>query len=406
MYVVKSVSSADVTEGSNLGAIKAYVCGDNVVDRDLYFKYKGRDGVTHSDLIPLNQITYMKYVSADSQKTPLKKVEVTLDSAYLVESAPIVGQDYILNIVFQQFYGLSPEDTYVKTVPLHITSAIDSASKFYKEMKKALEAAFAREIGASASANPYLTFSLDNDSTATKLIIEEKEQPYSLGKGEPDSLVFDVVCSTVYSGGDEVVWGEAKTVASTSFVKNNKKMADLEWFTFSERADYYHGAGWPNDFTFVPMVDATGSVDSDGYDALEIHFAYQGTCEDIQKSEKDITLIASAASSGTILKSLAEQIESVTGGKVNDGQSITKVATPVATPGAGSGLSGTVNVSLSCATPGAKIYYTTNGNAPTSASTEFTGTEISMTSDTTIKAIAIKDGMSNSDVLSALYDFT
>ena len=66
LYVAKSVSSADVTEASDLGAIKAYICGDNVMDRDLYFKYKGNDGVVRSDLIPLNQITYVKFVKAET----------------------------------------------------------------------------------------------------------------------------------------------------------------------------------------------------------------------------------------------------------------------------------------------------------------------------------------------------
>ena len=159
LYVVKSVSSTDVTEASSLGAIKAYVCGDNVMDRDLYFKYKGHDGVVRSDFIPLNQITYIKYIPADDQKTPLKKVQVTLDST-INSGAPVMGEDYILNIAFQQLYGLSPEDTYVKTVAVHVTSATSSASAFYKAMVKELNAAFAREVGASATSNPYLKFSI------------------------------------------------------------------------------------------------------------------------------------------------------------------------------------------------------------------------------------------------------
>ena len=60
------------------------------------------------------------------------------------------------------------------------------------------------------------------------------------------------------------------------------------------------------------------------------------------------------------------------------------------------------SVELSCGTDGATIYYTTNGDTPTSSSTEYTGA-ISVTQTTTIKAIAFKGGMTESEVASATY---
>jgi len=75
------------------------------------------------------------------------------------------------------------------------------------------------------------------------------------------------------------------------------------------------------------------------------------------------------------------------------------VATPTANPSGGAVTSGTT-VTLSSTTTGVDIYYTTNGNDPTTSSNK--GTSVTITAATTIKAIAVKDGVS-STVLTASY---
>ena len=57
---------------------------------------------------------------------------------------------------------------------------------------------------------------------------------------------------------------------------------------------------------------------------------------------------------------------------------------------------------IACAISGATIYYTLDGSTPTSNSTEYTGT-ITLTQSCTIKAIAVKPGMSDSGVASESY---
>ena len=76
-------------------------------------------------------------------------------------------------------------------------------------------------------------------------------------------------------------------------------------------------------------------------------------------------------------------------------------ATPTFSPAAGAVVSGT-QVSISCSTDEATIHYTTNGSTPTESSPTYTSA-ISVTSDMTIKAIAVKDGFDNSSVASAAY---
>ncbi len=60
------------------------------------------------------------------------------------------------------------------------------------------------------------------------------------------------------------------------------------------------------------------------------------------------------------------------------------------------------SVSISSATPGATIYYTTNGTAPTSASTKYTG-PISVASSESLEAIAVETGYTNSAAATAAY---
>ncbi len=56
-------------------------------------------------------------------------------------------------------------------------------------------------------------------------------------------------------------------------------------------------------------------------------------------------------------------------------------------------------ISISCATSGATIYYTTNGSTPTTSSTKYTG-PFTVSKNTTVKAIAVASGKDNSNVSS------
>jgi len=78
------------------------------------------------------------------------------------------------------------------------------------------------------------------------------------------------------------------------------------------------------------------------------------------------------------------------------------VATPTANPPGGTAVASGTPVTLSCATSGVTIYYTTNGSTPTTGSTPYSS-PISITTGTTLKAIAVKSGMNNSTVLTAAY---
>lgn len=76
-------------------------------------------------------------------------------------------------------------------------------------------------------------------------------------------------------------------------------------------------------------------------------------------------------------------------------------ATPTFNPAAGA-VSANTKVTISCATQGSSIYYTTDGTVPTTSSSKYTA-QINVAAAMTIKAIAVKDGYKDSAVASATY---
>lgn len=79
----------------------------------------------------------------------------------------------------------------------------------------------------------------------------------------------------------------------------------------------------------------------------------------------------------------------------------TTTATPTFSPSAGTYTSAQT-VSISCSTTGATIYYTTNGSTPTTGSAVYS-TPLTVSSTTTVKALATKSGLSDSGIGSATY---
>jgi hypothetical protein len=312
---VATAYSATVNENSNVGTIGGVKVLNDGFDKELYFQYKGADTVLKSDRIQLKNLSYGKAIDASKMLAPLKSIKVSL-SADVNGGAPVVGQDYILRIAFKQFYGMSDEDQYFKDAAVHVTSAINTAAKFMAAMKDALDKAFSRELNATKTSNPYLTFTV----SGSDLIITEKPQDYIVGIGAQERVYFDIFPTTIYAGGDDVVWGtvadvtpKSDLVAGTNALGNGPRIADLEWFCMGERGDQYRGIGYPNDITTKLLVDPTQE-----YHVLELHFAFTDTGVNSYRSEKDITVVAPATEAGkTALNGLIGAINTAAGIEIN-----------------------------------------------------------------------------------------
>jgi hypothetical protein len=184
---------------------------------------------------------------------------------------------------------MSDEDQYFKDAGVHATADMETTPKnFYDKMVESLNLSFSREIGATKTSNPYLTFT----SSASGITIEEKEQPWTRDVEAQERVLFEVFPTTVYDGGDDVIWGKvedvtaANTTVGTDAIGNGKEIADMEWFFLGERGDQYRLNGWPNYIPTKYMVDPSLE-----YHVLEIHYAFTDTGVNSYRSEKDITIV-------------------------------------------------------------------------------------------------------------------
>ena len=315
LYVAKTLKTPHVLASDTAGSIAVK---NDTAKNHLYFEYKGADNLMRSDLIDTKNILYAKAIDADAMAHKLKAVTVTLDSEVNAD-APVAGQDYILRIAFKQYVGMSDEDQYFKYGMVHAYAGMN-ADKFYKVLALSLAKNFSREVvplikievhskatkskggfdsngymvvtpttkdnGKSDTTNPYYaTNAIVTDIDSIR--ITEVEQPWRLGVMAQTPVYFTVQPVAVMVNGDERIWATV-TESTNGTIDNGKKIADLEYFCMGERGDIYRNIGWPHNIPTTYLVDPTKT-----YYTFDIHYAYVGNNESVQKSEKDITIVCS-----------------------------------------------------------------------------------------------------------------
>lgn len=319
LYVAKALKSPHVVAKDAAGSIAVK---NDTAKNHLYFEYKGADNLMRSDLIDIKNILSVKATDADDMAHGLKAVTVTLDSS-VNGGAPVSGQDYILRIAFRQYVGMSEEDQYFKYGLVHAYAGM-SASDFYKKLAISLAKNFSREV------TPLVKFTLTNssneavpvdastkesslDETYKALVIDEVEQPWRLGVMEQVPVYFTVQPTTILVNGDERIWGTVEETEPAGKIENGKKIADLEYFCMGERGDIYRNIAWPHNIPTTYLVDPTIK-----YNLIDIHYAYTGSNEGVQKSEKTITLVvpkvgANNQASNALANSIITAINTATG---------------------------------------------------------------------------------------------
>ena len=282
-------------------------------DGYIYFEYVGADKTPmRTDLIKESNIIYAKKTAAADMATKLKTALVELDTN-INEGKIVAGQDYMVKINIRQYLGIGDGNTTTKYGIVHGYSGM-TLSQFYATLALSLAKNFSREVSslftfalktASGSVDVKATDTVEKlvgDIEYTGVLITEVEQPWTLGTEEQVPVYFDVFVDTIVYNGDEVTWGKV-TKGTNGTVKNGKKVADMEYFYMGERGDIYRNVGWPN------VIKTTYLVDPElEYDIFDIHYAYVGSNEAVQKSEKTITIAVPTSASSAFTDALNDAL--------------------------------------------------------------------------------------------------
>ena len=190
--------------------------------------------------------------------------------------------------------------------------------------------------------------------------------------------------------------GKTITVKISSSVQTGEITSDAT--AAVEKAD---GPAAPDAFTLTFTLNGDGTTFTATIPAFEGgEYSFDGMTYSPTNTKTD----CAANTSYTGYARIKETATRKTGEATSSTQTSPKltVAAPTFTPNGAISFIGTQSVTIFCATAGAKIYYTTDGTTPTTSSTLYT-TALSLTSTTTVKAIAVKDGMNNSAVAAATF---
>ncbi len=249
--------------------------------------------------------------------------------------------------------------------------------------------------GAARSVWMKITASKGTESASAVLAISQKllvvdyaTLPFAFNGGKADiantsGMTENGVDNSDYSDANTKL--KFNTTGDWMIIKIN---ADPGKLTYSIKNNSFSGS------TF----DVQESADGETYTGVVSHTTITGTQNEehnLKKATRYVKFIYTNKANGNV-------------GLGNIGISAyvepTAVETPTFSPAAGT-YEGTQNVTISCGTEDATIYYTTDGSTPNTGS-EVYSSAISVSSTQTIKAFAVKSGLPDSEVAEAAYTIT
>ena len=319
LYVVESVK--EPAEGADTAVMEASDAVGTLVPKQavdgsfMFFQYKGNGGVIATDRIKKCKVKWITFIEGEAMRKNKRKTVITMNANDgLTSGTPVVGQDYIINFSFRNYFGMSDEDTYEKHAVARAMSTNPSdllaelAVSLAKNMSREIDVPFTIQVTAGGTATDVTPLTKADDlSNVTNIILLEKDQPWNLGRMQQTRPIYTVHFVPIVKDMVETYkWGTETTteVPANGVIKNGADTADFEWFCMGERGDQYRGKDWPLSITTPANLMVNSSKE---YDYLTIHFWDDIDNEGPQKSERDMVLVAD--NSGSVdLEDIAEAV--------------------------------------------------------------------------------------------------
>lgn len=296
LYVVTTegtIKPSSVITTDKAGAIAVKKNAAN----DTYFQYMSPAGLVRSDLLTKGNVQSIKVTDAADMARKLKAVTLTLDNT-VNSGNPVAGQDYLVRIHIRQYIGMSDQDVYIKHGVARAYTGMN-ASELYKTLALSLANNFKRELyplvdislidSTNNTKYPVLKNgqmqTLEGSKTYKGILINEVPQEWFLGTKQQVPVYFTVQPDVITVDGDSRIWGVVEDTDSARVIDNGTKIADLEYFCMGERGDIYRNISWPD---FIPTKYLANPTLK--YNTIDIHYAYVGANQEVQKSEKDLTI--------------------------------------------------------------------------------------------------------------------
>ena len=273
------VGTADVADLAALksGAANSLVILSNdgeAVAAGKDFKLFQKDAlgnIISSDTIKAGSVSHAKsvaYQASANKKVTISSLTVDINTLYTV------------NIEIDQHGSLSQEDTYLKQGYFKASSG-NTAQTVVEGLIASLNRNFSREVGATASSNPYFTFSKTGSGSSTALVIEGKTDisKFDANKSTRVSTSFkvDIACKTYPT--------VTETVAAFSGKGTGVQVMEMEYFLLGERGDAYRTNGYPHNIVGPELVSNAGG----SYNLIELAYSDEGR-DEAKKSKKGLTI--------------------------------------------------------------------------------------------------------------------
>lgn len=315
LYVANALV-ADTSAIKNLGDMSVVADANKTL---AFFQTKTAGGLATTDKIDIDKILYVKATGSDKLADKLKRFEVKVDPE--VSATPVKGQEYILRLAMRQYIGHSDENQDFR-YGMTVATSKDTNSSLITKIAYSLAMNIKKDtvkpcniylVKAGVETPVVSTSSLDTllALEATHMVLEEKEQDWVLGMMPTSVIPFQPQFVPITVDGDETLWGTAVQVTSVNSIPNGKKTADYEYEAMGARGDIYRGMGFPNIIKTDYLVDA-----SKEYDYLNIHYYFVGANGEVQKSEKDLVIVAPNDGSHTVMNEIITEFNAKTGLKI------------------------------------------------------------------------------------------